>query len=349
MEGHIHEKAIDLAKKKSLKKPNDQIYEQVITDLGLPSDVVMHYLKVLPKRATRGIKLFFLMQIIIGLVSIIFGIDQALYSYDSYIQDFVSFTYFLGMIVAGIMFIFIGIILLFVIYFQIKKIHLIVQYGAFSAVLSLTLGFGTLLIMLDFILWRHTNLNYSLDMFYASLAPIFIVIVIIHVMGLQSIERLQRRFALEEIDSIEYTLRTRKSKTVMVAVTLVTLTLISMIFFSMIGYEWVEIEEKQEQLLNSEYIGGKYDAKLELWYDYLDGSWYERYEIKYTVDGEEYKGWFDYLHRNTLDWIKNNTEDDAVILSWWDYGHSIRGYTGREVVLDSPSKILETHIRQTLL
>jgi hypothetical protein len=344
LEGHIYEKAFDLTKKERLKKPDKRIYEKVITDLGAPIDVILDYLKVLPKRLTRGIKLFFLIQAIIGLISIIFGCDQVFYSFDVYNQGFVDSTYFLGMITAGIVFIFIGIILLGVIYFQLKRAHLIVQYGAFSAVLSLTLSFGTLLIMLDFILWRYTNLNYSMDMYYASLAPLLILIVIVHVVGLQSIERLQRRFALEDIDGIENTIHTRKSKMVMVAIALVTLALISMIFFSMVGYEWVEGEEKQEELLNSEYIGGKYDATLELWYDYHDGSWYERYEIKYTANGEECEGWFDFWHRSAFDWINNNTEENAVILSWWDYGHSIRGYTGREVILDSPSKTLENSI-----
>jgi hypothetical protein len=30
-----------------------------------------------------------------------------------------------------------------------------------------------------------------------------------------------------------------------------------------------------------------------------------------------------------MTWLKDNTPEDAVIMSWWDYGHAIRAYAGR--------------------
>ncbi|MFH1589737.1 MAG: hypothetical protein ABIB43_04185, partial [archaeon] len=32
--------------------------------------------------------------------------------------------------------------------------------------------------------------------------------------------------------------------------------------------------------------------------------------------------------------------EKAIFLSWWDYGHMIRGYTGREAIVYSPSEDL---------
>jgi len=42
--------------------------------------------------------------------------------------------------------------------------------------------------------------------------------------------------------------------------------------------------------------------------------------------------------RPGLDWLKQNTPENARIMSWWDYGHAIRAYSEREPVVDAPSK-----------
>jgi len=39
-----------------------------------------------------------------------------------------------------------------------------------------------------------------------------------------------------------------------------------------------------------------------------------------------------------MNWLKENTPQDAVIMSWWDYGHAIRAYAQREPVVDAPSR-----------
>lgn len=41
--------------------------------------------------------------------------------------------------------------------------------------------------------------------------------------------------------------------------------------------------------------------------------------------------------RPGMEWLKENTPEDAVIMSWWDYGHAIRAYAEREPVVDAPS------------
>jgi hypothetical protein len=42
--------------------------------------------------------------------------------------------------------------------------------------------------------------------------------------------------------------------------------------------------------------------------------------------------------RPGMEWLKGNTPADAVIMSWWDYGHAIRAYAEREPVVDAPSR-----------
>jgi len=39
-----------------------------------------------------------------------------------------------------------------------------------------------------------------------------------------------------------------------------------------------------------------------------------------------------------LQWLMENTPEDSVVMSWWDYGHAIRSYAKREPVVDSPSR-----------
>ncbi|MEB3806643.1 MAG: hypothetical protein GSR73_03920 [Desulfurococcales archaeon] len=47
---------------------------------------------------------------------------------------------------------------------------------------------------------------------------------------------------------------------------------------------------------------------------------------------------------NALQWIKNNTRKDALVISWWDYGYWITVNTGRKTVADG-STFNETQIR----
>ncbi len=341
LRSHINEKANDLAKQRKINKPNEDIYQEVIGAFGEPGDVVIEYLKVLPKNFTRGIKIFFLMQSLIGLFSIILGIEQIFYSFDIFSQDILSNTDFLGMVSAGIIFLFIGCALISVIYIQIKKPKLIIQYGAFSSIVSLTICFGIILILIDILLWRYTTLNYSMDEYYSAVSPILISLVIAHVIGLQLLERFQRRFVLEEINNKDYRIHAKKSKIVMTGVSLVILTLVGMLFFSLIGYEWLlenEEEIDEERAFNSEYIGGVYNAKIELNYNYIEGYWHDEYRINYTINQKKYSGSFFIEHRKAYDWIIDNVESNASFLCWWDYGHSIKGYTGRNVIITDPSK-----------
>jgi len=64
---------------------------------------------------------------------------------------------------------------------------------------------------------------------------------------------------------------------------------------------------------------------------------YESEDIKYKKDEQEFQGYFDPALKESFEWIAQNSEN-AVFLSWWDYGHMIRGYTGKDVIIYSPSK-----------
>ncbi|MBI2675031.1 MAG: hypothetical protein HYX24_01125 [Candidatus Aenigmarchaeota archaeon] len=61
-------------------------------------------------------------------------------------------------------------------------------------------------------------------------------------------------------------------------------------------------------------------------------------DIEYTSDGRKYRYIFFPELIETLEWLRNNTLPGDVVTSWWDYGHTIRGYSDRKALAYAPSK-----------
>ncbi len=90
------------------------------------------------------------------------------------------------------------------------------------------------------------------------------------------------------------------------------------------------------QFLREEYVGGKYECRIGITGE--DPRGFEVGRLFYVKNGVEHEGYFDAYLRNTLDWIKAHTLENAVFLNWWDYGHMIVGYAQREAVIRNPSQ-----------
>lgn len=93
-----------------------------------------------------------------------------------------------------------------------------------------------------------------------------------------------------------------------------------------------------ESEASSEFVGGKYDGTLVTIEGSFRGTNYTRYVVRYVEDNETLQGYFLQEFRPALDWVKENTPSDAAFFNWWDYGHMIRGYAGRDSVLFTPSE-----------
>lgn len=112
-----------------------------------------------------------------------------------------------------------------------------------------------------------------------------------------------------------------------------------------IGLRGVNLKDKlpksAERILNVEYpmegvqivtVQGKFE-----------GDQYTVKRLSYVGEGRTYSNVFDESLNDGLNWIIENTPQDVVFLSWWDYGHMIRGYAKRQVVVYAPSSsILKT-------
>ncbi|UCG00841.1 MAG: hypothetical protein JSW11_14635 [Candidatus Heimdallarchaeota archaeon] len=97
--------------------------------------------------------------------------------------------------------------------------------------------------------------------------------------------------------------------------------------------------EPFERLIDTQKLDNRYNATLEIWEEKYSPvhDWVIKYRVSYTKNGQNFTARFDETTKFCLDWIKNNTNEEDKILCWWDYGHEIQGYTGREVVIDGPS------------
>lgn len=93
-------------------------------------------------------------------------------------------------------------------------------------------------------------------------------------------------------------------------------------------------------IINEEKIGGKFNTSILESRKEYKGNVQTWQQIEYTKDGKTIRGDLYTGTRNSLDWIKQNTPEDATIMNWWDYGDSIIGYTGRNSVIRYTSKEL---------
>jgi len=91
------------------------------------------------------------------------------------------------------------------------------------------------------------------------------------------------------------------------------------------------MQKSKELPTSTEYVGGKYNSTLSF---FKDGN----SEIEYKDEnGSHSEKYFEPQMRTGLDWIRNNTPEDAVFLCWCDYGHAIKGYAERNAIVRNPS------------
>lgn len=103
--------------------------------------------------------------------------------------------------------------------------------------------------------------------------------------------------------------------------------------------------EKPDDVQGTEYVseelGGRYQGQLIT----REGTFtqdgvtqpFEMYDISYTKNARTMRGYFIPELRPALEWIRDSTPEEAVFFGWWDYGHMIQGFTGRDAVIFSPS------------
>ena len=86
----------------------------------------------------------------------------------------------------------------------------------------------------------------------------------------------------------------------------------------------------KELPISVENLGGRYNVTLSV---FKDGT-----QIDYVDETGNHSGhYFEPQMRTGLDWIRNGTPENGTFLCWWDYGHMIKGYGERNVIVRNPS------------
>jgi hypothetical protein len=344
LEGHINEKAADRAEEKGLKKPGEAIFSEVLEELGPPEEVAIDYLKILPKRPSKGLRAFLGMQFVIGLIAMLLGFNEFFLAGDMFSSLGKMDTYVVVMVLVGIVFLAIGIVTMALVALQFRRPGLIVHYHSGTVLLSITLAAGILFVMLGYLVWRFLDKNMNYEQVTAVAMPIFLGITFVCIFGLRASEEFQRRIALEEIDNNLFEKKRSASRNAMIAIVAVSMILVSGAGAALFTYN--EEAPRTSELVSTEHVGGKYDASIEHWRTYNPqmGVYYGDDKVVYTVNGTRHEGSLSPDIRDALDWIKNSTEADSTIMCWWDYGHAIRALGERNTVIANPSQNLKDTI-----
>lgn len=315
---------------------------QTLDQVGKPATVVSNYLEFMPSRPSRRIQVFVVFQGLVAVISILLAI-QLLYYYPPDLSSLRGFgAVFLALAIMALSWILLGFMLLYMAVQQLRAPDNMIEFGSFSAVLSMILSSG--LIILGFVDSLSDRFG-MLDITSIALVwPPIIALLLVHFWGLRMVNRFQstiiRRIPKEKIF--------RKWRKSSVLTTVFTVSVVSLMICSFgllayyAAYSAANVGKEDFHLVYSQPVGGPYNATVEFWSGYhtdADGTSYDAMnKIVYEIGGQKVEGDFTSSLVGSLDWIKNNTPPDATIIAWWDYGHSIRGYTGRNVVAVNPSK-----------
>ncbi len=112
---------------------------------------------------------------------------------------------------------------------------------------------------------------------------------------------------------------------------LIAAAIVAVVVVAAVSYV-VLTRKGEEQPTSFEYVGGRYNVTL---------SFFEsgKAQIEYTDEaGSHSERYFEPQMRAGLDMIKTNTPENATFLCWWDYGHMIKGYSERSVIVRNPSQ-----------
>lgn len=329
---HIEDKVEEYCKEMDLKEPDDNVYKLIIKDFGSPEEVARPYKKEMPLILPRQIRFYLILQSITGFIALLIFIEGM----DLLIRGSIDTRtgFLLTQIISNLVFLLAFIIITAIVIVQWRKPNKVAYLGNIGLVFSLSIIMVVLFIMIRVIAWNQWELEFNENTYYPVVTLIMILFIFLYIIGFQHMERLNRRLSLSEIHGSRIRMVRKRTRKVLIGVTSV---FIALLLLFVIGQSYYSDDYyESEKLLRTELIGGPYDAQLQLWeYHGKDTSWEER-KIVYHIDDEREEGAFFPEMQNALDWIAGSTSADSTIMSWWDYGHSIRGYTARNVVLDNP-------------
>jgi len=187
-------------------------------------------------------------------------------------------------------------------------------------------------------LWYYPN---NLIVAAAALIPIILFLV-----SLSIFERFKHVIEVKEENPTRILRLRKRSQTMVVSTSVVFLIVLGLLGAGLFDHEKRDEYSEWESVELVDTIEVKPGVTIEIWNSY--GPYMDtEYKIVYEEDGRKVNRSFFPDLMGALDWLSNNSDPDDRILSWWDYGYSIEGYTGLESIIDKPARYIEQTIWDT--
>ncbi|MBM4249466.1 MAG: hypothetical protein FJ149_08565 [Euryarchaeota archaeon] len=339
VEGAIREKLEILATGKGAGKVDGGMVDNVLDAFGSPSEVAREYTGVARVVPGRALKAFMAMEAIFAVVLGGAGAKLLWEEWDNTSRGWGTDP--AGVIWGAFWLVLMG-TMLASLWLQSRKRERVLELGPFTLITLLAFGLCGLVILSDFrwqLAWYFgVDDQYIQDLLLAALTVTMIVMALA---GTWLIWRFARAMRSSERQTL-LPARGRFSRGGKLFIAVSSVLLISI--FVAGNHTWLynpysldRPEKGDERFIMSQPIGGPYNATVQK-VDYFDGeSWVSANKIIYTVDGKEVEGWFGLDPVKAMDWMRDNTPENATIVAWWDQSICIRGYTGRNCTIYYPS------------
>jgi len=342
IEGALLEKSAILAAETKAAMVDGAMMDRALDEFGSPSEVAKEYAGVAKVALGWDLKLFMLLQAVFAGAM---GIIGAMPIWDNQQMIEAGYEIVPNGIIWGCFWISLTTFTLVSLGIQYKKRELIPVLGPFTSLALFASGLWGIM-TISIYRWQ-VDWIFGLEDYYqqeALLVILTLTLVLAFIWGFTRLLKFTRKLRATESGELVPGRRrfSRKSKIFKMIASIVLMALFVSGSYSAYVYPNPPFfpQKGKEELITSEYIGGPYNATLQK-IDYFDGGqWWDGNRIVYNVSGKEVKGWFGLETVKAMDWIKDNTPENATIVAWWDHGISIRGYTGRNCTIYYPSKNL---------
>jgi hypothetical protein len=336
----LEEKLEITAGEKGVEKISLEMAGEVLEGFGSPSELAKGYAKVARAGTGRMMKLLSLFEAFWAVFIFIPGAYLLVDAIIFWWPDLVSY----GQVLLGVFFLVGGASIFVLIWLQLRDTTVRQQIGPFAMITTMTLGFAglsTVGIDRDFLL---PGMPQSLTNLFLTILTGFLLVGGVWGLG-NIIANLKKDSTAspEEQPQVRSRRFPSKSRNIIALTTTVLVSLFIIangLLMTGGGLGNGRPNEGDKVYVNSEYIGGPYNASIEHWQGFTGEYWSDFYKIVYTFNGTRINGSMQLEMRPALDWIKGNTSSNDTVVSWWDYGHEIRGYTGRDSAIYMASKNL---------
>ncbi|MGA1822331.1 MAG: HAAS signaling domain-containing protein [Thermoplasmatota archaeon] len=344
---HLIERSEDLASERGLKGPDDRIIADVLRDFGNPHEVALEYRKEMPVKVPPSIRTILIYHVLAGIIGILIFLFYTREAYFELSYTYSDMIYFRGALVIGIVYGILGFGLCISAILQLSSPGRIAYLGSITQIVA---AISLVILIVGGVLQQILYSIFDIDLWEypdnLTLGPLVIIPIIILLISIPLMDRFKSQLDLKERDPMRINRLRKRSQGLTLGASFVILIMLSaLVFGSVVNREYLEDDSwKRVELLDT--IQVRDGARIEVWASH--GPWMDlEYRIIYDDDGTARDELFFPDLLGAVRWLADNSSTGEKVMSWWDYGYSIEGYTGLEVVIDKPTRFLDESVADT--